>query len=62
MMCSLADLVVVRLGALSIESYAASGFSDALALLIEAGAKAPNALGPKFDTRVHTGQPSETKI
>jgi hypothetical protein len=49
------DLVVVRLGHYRGESYAASGFSEALALLIEAVPKAQKARAQGFDNRVHKG-------
>jgi hypothetical protein len=48
----------VRLGHYRGESYAASGFSKALALLIEAVPKAQKARAQEFDNRVHNG-PSE---
>ena len=51
------DLVIVRLGHSRGESYAASGFSKALALLIEAVPKA-QARAQEFDNRGHNG-PSE---
>jgi CubicO group peptidase (beta-lactamase class C family) len=53
------DLVVVRLGHSRGESYAASGFSQALALLIEAVPKAKKPRAQEFD-RGHNG-PSEGK-
>jgi CubicO group peptidase (beta-lactamase class C family) len=43
------DLVVVRLGHYRGEPYAASGFSEALALLIEAVPKAENARAQEFE-------------
>src|SRR6266566_2617678 len=52
------DLVVVRLGHYRGESYAASGFSEALALLIEAVPKAQKARAQEFDNKAHNG-PSE---
>jgi hypothetical protein len=45
------DLVVVRLGHYRGESYAASGFSEALALLIEAVPKAQKTREQEFDNR-----------
>jgi hypothetical protein len=53
------DLVVVRLGHYRGESYAASGFSKALALLIEAVPKAQKA--QEFDNRRHNGPSEESK-
>jgi hypothetical protein len=52
------DLVVVRLGHYRGQSYAASGFSNALELLIEAVPKAQKARRQKFDNGGHNG-PSE---
>jgi CubicO group peptidase (beta-lactamase class C family) len=52
------DLVVVRLGHYRGESYAASGFSKALALLIEAVPKAQKARAQESDDRGPNG-PSE---
>jgi hypothetical protein len=42
------DLVVVRLGHYRGESYAASGFSKALALLIDGGAKSTKGPDPRI--------------
>ena len=55
------DLVVVRLGHYRGESYAASGFSKALALLIEAVPKAQNARAQEFDNRGHNGPSEESR-
>jgi hypothetical protein len=43
------DLVVVRLGHYRGASYAAPGFSKALALLVEAVSKTQKARPPEFD-------------
>jgi hypothetical protein len=47
------DLVVVRLGHSRGESYAGSGFSKALALLIEAVPQAQKTRTQEFDNRGH---------
>jgi hypothetical protein len=55
------DLVVVRLGHYRGESYAASGFSKALALLIEAVPKAQKPQAQEFDNRGHNGPSEKSK-
>ena len=55
------DLVVVRLGHYRGESAGAAGFSEALALLIEAVPKAQKARVQEFDNRGHNGPSEENK-